>query len=109
MLGIEYFRTIHPDWRFGFAVETESFGDHHERSGVLAVPVSYFATDAWRIFVAPGVEFRDRQADEFMFRVGTGYTFNLNERLSISPEFQIDFIAGGTKVYVFALAFGLGF
>ena len=44
-----------------------------------------------------------------MFRLGAGYSFHLNERWSISPEAQIDFVEGGTTVYVLAVAIGIGF
>jgi hypothetical protein len=110
MVGVEYFREIHPKWRLGVAFEQETFGDNHDRAGVLALPVSYFLTRQLRLFAAPGIEFRDKgEPDKFMFRVGLGYQFDLTKRISIAPEAQVDFIAGGTQVYVFALALGFGF
>jgi len=111
MIGIEYYRQIINDhWRIGAAFEMETFGDKHERYGVIAVPVSYFFTPSWRVFVAPGIEFgEDWETTDGMFRVGTGYTFNVTERFSISPEAQVDFVEGGKEVYVLSLAFGLGF
>jgi len=36
-----------------------------------------------------------------MFKIGGHFT--------IAPEFQIDFVAGGAKVYVISVAFGFGF
>jgi len=36
-----------------------------------------------------------------MFKIGGHFT--------VAPEFQIDFVAGGVKVYVIVAAFGYGF
>jgi hypothetical protein len=110
MIGMEYIRTIKEAWRLGVSFELEAFGDNHDRQGVLAFPVSYFVNHRWRLFAAPGIEFRDQgDPDKAMFRVGTGYEFFLGEHWVISPEAQVDFIAGGTNVYVFGLALGYGF
>jgi hypothetical protein len=111
MVGVEYYRQIiNEHWRIGAAFEMESFGDNHARYGVIAIPASYFFTPGWRVFVAPGMEFgEDWETTDAMIRIGTGYTFNLTERFSISPEVQVDFVEGGKEVYVLSLAFGLGF
>jgi hypothetical protein len=111
MLGVEYIRQIiNEHWRIGVAFEMESFGDNHERFGVLAFPVGYFITPSWRVFVAPGMEFEDAwEVEDAMIRLGTGYTFELTERFSITPEAQVDFVEGGKQVYVISLAFGLAF
>jgi hypothetical protein len=110
VVGIEYIRHMNERWRLGASFELEAFGDNHKRHGVLAFPVSYFVNHRWRLFGAPGIEFREQgEPDKVMFRLGTGYEFLLGEHWSLSPEAQIDFIAGGTNVYVFALALGYGF
>ncbi len=44
-----------------------------------------------------------------MFRLGAGYEFKLGKNLTLAPEAQVDFVAGGTKVYVVAIALGYGF
>jgi hypothetical protein len=111
MLGVEYIRQIvNEHWRMGAAFEMETFGDNHERYGIFAVPVSYFVTPSWRVFVAPGVEFSEPwKAEDAMIRLGTGFTFELTQRFSITPEAQIDFVEGGKTVYVVSLAFGIAF
>jgi len=111
MWGIEYIRQIvNEHWRIGAAFEMETFGDNHDRYGVLAFPVSYFVTPSWRVFVAPGLEFGEHwKSEDGMIRLGTGYTFELTERFSITPEAQVDFVEGGKEVYVLSLAFGLAF
>jgi hypothetical protein len=111
MWGLEYIRQIiNEHWRIGAAFEMETFGDNHDRYGILAVPVSYFVTPSWRVFVAPGVEFGESwKAEDAMVRLGTGYTFELTKRFSITPEAQVDFVEGGKQVYVLSLAFGIAF
>ena len=97
----------------GHAEDEQSDGHHesdHDRQGILAFPVSYFPNPNWRLFAAPGIEFREPgDPEHFMFRVGGGYEFRLGNRLVVSPEVEVDFVAGGTRVFVFALAFGFGF
>jgi hypothetical protein len=109
-MGIEYARYMSEHWRLGASFEMETFGNNQKRHGVLAVPISYFVNHRWRIFGAPGIEYRERgEPDKAMFRLGTGYEFFLGQHWILSPEAQVDFIAGGTTVYVVALALGYGF
>jgi hypothetical protein len=111
LFGIDYIRQFHEHWAWGLTLEQEGFGDNDQaRHGILAVPVSFFVNDRWRVFAAPGIEFREKgERDKALFRLGTGYSFSLGKHLSLAPEVQIDFIEGGTKVFVFALALGYGF
>ena len=111
LLGIDYTRQFHEHWGWGLTFEQEAFGENEQkRHGVLAMPVSYFVNERWRLFVAPGVEFRDgRDPDKAMIRLGTGYEFRLGKHFTLAPEAQVDIIAGGTKVYVIALSLGYGF
>jgi len=44
-----------------------------------------------------------------MLRLGTGYEFEIGKHFTLAPEAQVDFVAGGTKVYVIALSLGYGF
>lgn len=109
--GLEYIRQFHEHWGLGAAFEFNSFGgDTMKRQAVLVIPVSYFPAERWRLFAAPGIEFRDRrEPDKAVLRVGAGYEFEIGRHMTFSPEFQIDFVSGGTKVYVFLLTFGYGF
>lgn len=110
VLGVEYIRQFHENWGWGVAFEVESFGDNHKRNGILAIPVSYFPGGAWRLFAAPGIEYREKgDPDKAIFRLGAGYEFELPRHFTLSPEAQVDFIAGGTNVYVIALTIGYGF
>jgi hypothetical protein len=110
VLGLEYIRQVTEHWGWGAAIEREVFGDNHDRIGILVVPVSYFPNDRWRLVAGPGVEFRERgERDHAVFRIGAGYEFELGEHFTLSPEAVIDFVAGGTTVYVLGFSLGYGF
>ena len=111
VLGLDYIRHLTHRWGIGATFEMESFGDNHKRYGILAFPVSYYPGGGnWRLFAAPGVEFDEPwDPEKAILRIGVGYNFHLDHRWSISPEAQVDFVEGGTTVYVFALAFGVAF
>jgi hypothetical protein len=110
VLGLEYIRQVTEHWGWGAAIEMEAFGDHHERLGVLVLPVSYFLNVRWRLLAGPGVEFHERgEREHALLRVGAGYEFKLGERFTLSPEAVVDFVDGGTTVYVLGFSLGYGF
>lgn len=110
VLGLEYVRQVTEHWGWGVAFEMEALGDHHDRLGILVVPVSYFPNERWRLLAGPGVEFRDRgEPEHAVFRIGVGYEFELGEHFTLSPEAVVDFVEGGTTVYVLGFALGYGF
>ena len=111
LAGIAYVRQVSKHWGWGVSFEQEAFGENDQkRHGVLSIPVIYFATERWRLFAGPGIEFREQgDPDKPMFRLGTGYEFPLGGHFTLSPEAAVDFIAGGTNVYVIALSVGYGF
>jgi hypothetical protein len=110
LVGIEYIRQFSEHWGWGVGFESEIFDNSQKRTGVLAVPISYFPGGHWRLFAAPGIEFHERgDPDKPMFRVGASYEFALGKHFTLAPEAQVDFVAGGTNVYVIALALGYGF
>ena len=110
VLGLEYIRQVTEHWGWGAAIEMEAFGDHHDRLGILVVPVSYFPNERWRLLAGPGVEFREPgEREHAVFRVGAGYEFEIGKHFTLSPEAVIDFVAGGTTVYVLGFSLGYGF
>ena len=110
VLGLEYIRQVTEHWGWGAAIEMEAFGDHHDRLGILVVPVSYFPNEHWRLLAGPGVEFRERgEREHAVFRVGAGYAFEIGKHFTLSPEAIVDFVAGGTTVYVLGFSLGYGF
>ena len=110
LLGVEYIRHLHPRWGLGGAFEVESFGNNQKRHAILAMPVSFFPGAGWRLFGAPGVEFSEPwKPDKALARLGVGYEFQAGKHLTLAPEAQVDFVQGGTRVYVFLLAIGFSF
>lgn len=112
LVGVEWELQFSERWGVGVVFEQEAFGENKEanRHAILAIPVSYHVNDGWRIFAAAGLEFRNLgDPDEPIIRLGTGYNFEVGNHFTIAPELMIDFISGGDKVYVVALAFGYGF
>ena len=110
VLGVEYIRQATEHWGWGVAFEMEALGDHHDRLGILVVPVSYFPNERWRLMAGPGVEFRERgEPDHAVLRVGAGYEFEIGKHFTLSPEVFVDFVEGGTTVYVLGFTFGYGF
>jgi hypothetical protein len=111
LLGISYTRQFHKNWGWGLTFEQEAFGENNQnRHAVFSIPFSYFINDTWRLFAGPGIEFRERgDPDKALLRFGTGYEFHIGKHFTLAPEAAVDFIAGGTKVYVVALSLGYGF
>jgi hypothetical protein len=110
MLGVAYERRFSDRWSLALAYEQEAFGDRTERRTVIFAGASYNLNDHWKVFGGPGGEGRKLgERGHFLFRVGTGYHFSLGRGFSLSPEFSIDIVEGGNKVYLFALALGYGF
>ncbi len=59
--------------------------------------------------MAPGIEIDDEDGDNsFLCRAGAAYEFEIAERCSITPEFNVDFV-DGDEVFVYGLSFGYGF
>ncbi len=72
------------------------------------IPVSFHATENWRLFAGPGFESHSEK-NKFLMRFGIGYEISLNESWSASPEILVDFIEGGANTYVIGVAVGYGF
>jgi len=111
LFGIAYGRQFSELWGWGASFEREAFGENDQkRLGVLSVFGSYYPTESLRLIAGGGVEFREQgDPDKALFRLGAGYSFALGERLTLTPEAVVDFIAGGTTVYVIAMSLGYGF
>ena len=79
------------------------------REWILAVPFFLHPYKGWRFLVAPGIDIDDEDGDNnFLFRAGAAYEFEIAERWSITPEFNVDFV-DGDEVLVYGLSFGYGF
>lgn len=73
----------------------------------IGVPLFIHPYEGWRFALAPGLEHRESD-DEFLFRTGVAYEFELSEQWVMMPEFNIDFV-DGEDAFVFGLTFGFGF
>ena len=63
----------------------------------------------WRFLVAAGVDGgRHDRDNEFLFRVGAGYEFEIGEKWAIIPSFNVDFV-DNSEVLVYGLNFGYKF
>jgi hypothetical protein len=108
-LGLEYEVQWNEHWGVGVDAE-KLFGDDQHRSWVAVIPVSFHATENWRLFAGPGLEFgSEKEKDKYLLRFGIAYEIEINERWSASPEILVDFIEGGAKTYVLGIAVGYGF
>jgi len=72
----------------------------------IGVPLFIHPHEGWRFALAPGLEHR-RGDDEFLFRTGVAYEFELSERWVVIPECNVDFV-DGEEAFVFGLSFGFG-
>jgi len=100
-LGIAYERRFIGKIGLGGLVEyTKS------REWVLAVPLYFHASEAWKLFVAPGVETADGDS-EFLVRLGTAYEFEMGG-WTLAPELSFDFVDDEVKTIV-GLNFGFEF
>ncbi|MBW1790359.1 MAG: hypothetical protein JRK53_27755 [Deltaproteobacteria bacterium] len=79
------------------------------REWVLAAPFFLHPYEGWRFLVAPGIDIEDEDGDNnFLLRAGAAYEFEITERWSITPEFNVDFV-DGDEVFVYGFSFGYGF
>ena len=82
-----------------------AFGDFD--SWAIGVPLFIHPHKGWRFAIAPGMEHRDSD-NEFLFRTGVAYEFELSERWAMIPEFNVDFV-DGDESYAVGVSFGFGF
>jgi hypothetical protein len=107
-LGVEYEVQWSERWGIGVLAERIIGDSDRRRSWVAVIPVSYHATENWRLFAGPGIE-SDSEKEKFLMRFGIAYEIELNDRWSVAPEFAVDFIEGGAKTYVIGIGVGYGF
>jgi hypothetical protein len=106
-LGLEYEYRLDRQWGVGGAFEY--LGNETLRNTVAVVPVSYHpAGGPWRLFAGPGIEFTPEH-DEWLLRLGAGYSFYFPGGWLLAPEFLVDIIESGERTWLFGLALGRGF
>ncbi len=101
--GIEYEQRLSDSFGIGLLAE-HAFGDAD--FNIYAVPFAWHL-DQWKLYAAPGIENSDAHGNDFLFRVGVQYGFEVR-RYEIAPQLALDFV-GGDRVYVAGITFARGF
>jgi len=104
--GVEYVRRLSKYLGIGAAFESTPKLD---RERIVILPMAVFFP--WReltVTVAPGVEFEDGDGS-VMLRLGAGWEFEVAEHFTLSPEFNVDFVDGGSTAFVLGFTFGYKF
>lgn len=60
---------------------------------VVGVPVVFAFGDGWQITTMPGIEIEGNN-QEFLFRLGLGYEFEMEGGYSLKPEVNADWVDG---------------
>jgi hypothetical protein len=61
-----------------------------------------------RLLAAPGFENRESE-NKFLVRAGIAYNIPVAKGVSVTPEYNVDFITNGEKVQVYGVSVGIGF
>jgi hypothetical protein len=77
------------------------------RDGLLIVPFYLHPWRGLRVEAAPGAEFSS-EPTEFVLRIGLAYEFEIWKQLSLSPEYNVDFVQG-EQTMVYGISIGWGF
>lgn len=103
-VGLDYEHRLNAIFGAGGLVEYTA-GDFD--SWVIAPSLFIHPYKGFRLILAPGVETKESKSN-FLFRTGLAYQFEIGNKWSISPEYNVDFVHGET-VHVYGVSFGLGF
>jgi hypothetical protein len=95
--GLSYEYRLHEFFGIGGLVE---YAGMNAREWVLAIPLLIHPYKGLRFALAPGLELPKEDKNEFLFRVGVAYEFEIG-RWSITPEFNVDFV-GGKRLWFMA-------
>ena len=103
-LGLEYERRINESFGIGAVAEyTFDDGDFW----VFAIPFAYHK-NAWKFYVAPGMEKSSDHGTEGLVRLGAEYAIEIGSGWEISPQLNVDFV-DGEDVWVLGALFAKGF
>jgi hypothetical protein len=103
-VGLDYEQRLNRILGAGGLLEY-SVGDFH--SWVVAASLFIHPYKGFRLILAPGFETKDNRSN-FLFRTGVAYQFEIGDKWSISPEYNVDFVHNET-VQVYGVSFGFGF
>jgi hypothetical protein len=74
---------------------------------VFAIPFAYHK-NAWKFYVAPGMEKSSDHGTEGLVRLGAEYAIEIGSGWEISPQLNVDFV-DGEDVWVLGALFAKGF
>ena len=103
-MGLSYEYRIAPLFGVGALAEYAA-GDIE--SWVIGTPITFHPYRGLSLVAMPGAEIAEDDT-HFLFRLGIGYEFEIDERWSQAPEFNADFVDSEID-YVFGLSLGYGF
>ncbi len=103
-VGLDYEHRLNSILGAGALVEYTA-GDFD--SWVVAASLYIHPYKGFRVVLAPGFENREKETN-FLFRTGLAYQFEIGKNLSISPEYNVDFVHGETT-HVYGVSFGFAF
>lgn len=90
--------------KFGVGALAEYAGGDFD-SWVVAIPFFIHPHAGWFVRLAPGIELeREDNENNFLFRVGVGYDFEITPHWSLAPEFNVDFVDSGEDKLVYGLS-----
>ena len=116
-LGIDYLYRPYNDNPWAYSILAEViFAEHTEY--IIGLPVYHYIIGSWWLRAGPGMEIiqeEEHHGDEvttktkieFLFRIGTGYSFYVGDFV-ISPSVDIDFVRNNDAL-VWGLNFGYSF
>jgi len=88
--------------QFGVGALAEYAGGDFD-SWVVGIPFFIHPHAGWFVRLAPGIE-REDSENNFLFRAGVGYDFEIMPNWSLAPEFNVDFVDGGDDKLVYGLS-----
>ena len=103
-IGLDYEYRLSKRWGVGALVDYAG-GDF--RTWVWGVAGVWHATRGLKLFVAPGVEHRGGEGEDFLTRLGIMYDFEVGN-FTIAPAFNVD-IVGREETLVYGVNIGHGF
>lgn len=116
-LGVDYLYRPNNDNPWAYSIIAEViFAEHTEY--VIGLPVYHYIMGSWWMRAGPGIEIIQEEEHhgnevktttqiEFLFRVGTGYSFHIGDFV-LSPSVDIDFVRNNDAL-VWGLNFGYSF
>jgi len=99
-LGLDYEYHLSEHFGIGGLVDLAT-GD--VRDFIIGVPVFAHPVGGLLVLAVPGMEHQNDGSNEFLFRLGVGWEFELSERFVLTPIVNVDFV-DGEEIWVYGVA-----